>query len=254
MAARRRALAALVLAAGLGGCAKPPPDLDAEPAGAVPLPLGERHADTLQCSEGDCADWYRLEAPEKGALTVEVGPGAREVPLEKAAPLGGLTARLVDAAGATLATESLAKGDHLQLHADVAPGTYLVEITPTDREAAVGYALRGVFKAAPPPAKPPPAPRFETRRAAVLEVEGARTQEQTVLLDAGESAQLHPGMRGVLVDSGKKLGQVVIVNVYPDGSRARVEGVLAGPITPRTVAEIQVPLAPEPGAESAPAP
>jgi hypothetical protein len=119
----------------------------------------------------------------------------------------------------------------------------------------VGYSLRGAFKPAPaPPPPPPPAPRFETRRAAVLEVEGERTQQQSVLLDVGEAAQLRPGMRGVLLDAGKKLGQVVIVNVYPDGSRARVDGALAGPITPRTVAEIQVPLAPEPGAESAPAP
>src|SRR4030095_14214787 len=129
-----------------------------------------------------------------------------------------------------------------------------VEISPADREVPVGYALRAGFKAAPPPPPaPPPAPRFETRRAAVLEVEGGRTSEQTVLLDAGEAAQLRPGMRGVLVDAGKKLGSVVIVNVYPDGSRARVEGVLAGPISPRTVAEIQVPLAPEAG-ESGPAP
>jgi hypothetical protein len=246
--ARRRVLAGLALAAALASCAKPLPDLDAEPAGAVLLPFGERHVDTLRCGDGDCADWYRLEVPAKGALTVEVGPGAAEVPLT------GLTARLVDAEGATVASDSLAKGGHLQLRTVVAPGTYLVEVTPADREAAVGYALRGVFKAAPAPPPPPPAPRFETRRAAVLEVEGERTQAPTVLLDAGEAAQLRPGMRGVLVDAGKKLGQVVIVNVYPDGSRARVDGALAGPITPRTVAEIQVPLAPESGAESAPAP
>src|SRR4029453_18978116 len=124
MAACRCALAALALAVGLAGCAKPPPDLDAEPAGAVPLPLGERHPDTLQCGEGYCTDWYRLEIPAKGALSIEIGPGAPEV------PLAGLSARLVDAEGATLASESLAKGVHLQLRSVVAAGTYLVEISP----------------------------------------------------------------------------------------------------------------------------
>src|SRR5262249_55801205 len=115
---------------------------------------------------------------------------------------------------------------------------------PADPKAAVGYALLGRFKPAPPPPPPPPpAPRFETKRAAVLEVEDARSAQPSVLLDAGEGAGLRPGLRGVLVDGGKKLAEVVIVNVYPDGSRARVEGVLSGSIPPRPVAQIQVPLA-----------
>ena len=248
MSARRAALAPLALAAALLACAKPPPDLDAEPTGAVPLALDQRHADTLECDEGDCADWYRLDVPAKGLLSVDLGPGAPD------APPGGLSARMVDAKGETLAIAASSHGEPLQLKAPVAAGTVLVEVTPADPKAAVGYALLGRFKPAPPPPPPPPpAPRFETRRAAVLEVEDARSAQPSVLLDAGEAAGLRPGLRGVLVDGGKKLADVVIVNVYPDGSRARIEGVLAGTISPRTVAEIQVPLGPA-GAESAPAP
>jgi len=248
VAARSRELASLALAAALLACAKPPPDLDAQPAGALPLALDQRHPDTLECGEGDCADWYRLEVPAKGLLTVALGPGAPE------APRGGLSARLVDAQGQTLAVAASANGEPLELKAPVAAGAALVEVTPADPKAAVGYALTARFKAAPPPPPPPPpAPRFETRRAAVLEVEDARSEQPSVLLDAGEAAGFRPGMRGVLVDGGKKLAEVVIVNVYPDGSRARVQGALAGAISPRTVAEIQVPLAPG-GSESAPAP
>jgi len=244
----RRAAPALLLAAALGACAKPPPDLDAQPAGAVPLPLDQRHADTLECDEGDCADWYRVDVPAKGLLMVDLGPGAPET------AKGGLSARLLDAKGETLAIAASAHGESLELKAPVAAGPVLVEVTPADPKAAVGYAVQGRFKPAPPPPPPPPpAPRFETKRAAVLEVEDARSSQPSVLLDAGEGAGLRPGLRGVLVDGGKKLATVVIVNVYPDGSRARVEGVLAGSISPRTVAEIQVPLGPA-GAESAPAP
>lgn len=250
MGARQRALAPLALAAALLACAKPPPDPDAQPAGAVPLALDQRHVDTLQCDENDCADWYRLDVPAKGLLMVDLGPGAPET------PPGGLSARMLDDKGETLAIAASAHGESLELKAPVGAGPVLVEVTPADPKAAVGYALLGRFKPAPPPPPPPKAvaPRFETKRAAVLEVEDARSAQPSVLLEAGEAAGFRPGMRGVLVDGGKKLAQVVIVNVYPDGSRARVEGVLSGSISPRTVAEIQVPLGPAGGSESAPAP
>jgi len=61
-------------------------------------------------------------------------------------------------------------------------------------------------------------------------------------------------MRGRLVEGGKTIAAIVIQDVYPDGCRARIEGSLAGQITPHTTAEIDVPLATAPpaGAETPP--
>ena len=244
MRAARGALAWIALAA-LAGCAKPPPDLDGEPGGAVALPLGETHADTLACKQGDCADWYRIEVPGAGELSVDVA----------GEPSGaGLETSLLDAKGAPLAQAGGGSGTARHLHSSVTRGAFLVRVEAADRDAKLAYSISAKFtSAAPPPPPRAPEPRFETLRSPVLEVEGRPGAESFVLLDAGEGARVRVGMRGKLVDGGKTLGSIVIQNVYPDGSRARVEGPLAGTISPHTVAEIEVPVAPA-GAESAPAP
>jgi hypothetical protein len=242
-----RGPALLLLAAALvAGCAKPPPDLDGEPGGAIGLPLGQVHADTLACKKGDCADWYRIAVPGPGKLSVELDPaGGKDGG-------AGLAARLVDASGAALAQ---ADGAAPRLHSEVSEGAVLVQVTPASPEAELAYAITARFKPAPPPAPKAAEPRFETRSAAVLEVEGERTDHIAVLLDAGEAAKLVPGLRGRLVDHGKTIGAIVVQDVYPDGSRARVDGRLAGQIGPHTTAEIEVPIAtttPPAGAESPP--
>lgn len=236
----------LVALAALAGCAKPPPpDPDGRLEGAIPLPLGQKHAGALACKQGDCADWYRIAVPGDGELSVEVSRGAEGV------ALAGLDARMVDADGATLAE---AVGDSgarsRRVHSSVTEGAVLVSVAASDPEARIAYSIRAKFTPAPQPPARAPEPRFETRRANVLEVEGRAGAATFVLLDAGEGAELRAGMRGKLVDGGKSLGAIVIQDVYPDGSRARVEGPLAGAISPRTVAEIEVPIAPAAGAES----
>jgi hypothetical protein len=243
---RGHALGLLVVAL-VAGCAKPPPDLDGEPGGAIGLPLGQVHADTLACKKGDCADWYKIAIPGAGKLSVEVDSAA----VGKNAA-GGLAAKLVDPNGAALGQ---ADGAAPRLHSDVSEGVLLVQVTPASPDAELSYEITARFKPAPAPPPKPVEPRFETRSAAVLEVEGERTEHIAVLLDAGEGAKLVPGLRGRLVDQGKTIGSIVIQDVYPDGSRARVEGRLAGQITPHTSAEIEIPIAtgaPAPGAESPP--
>jgi hypothetical protein len=237
---------ALVSAAAIAGCAKPPPDLDGEPGGAVALPLGETHGDTLACKkQNDCADWYRIAVPGPGKLSLDVDPAA-------ANGAAGFRARVVDQSGAALTEGDSAGGRApIRLHSDVSGGTLLVEIAPASPEAEVGYAITARFKPAPPPPKIAE-PRFATQSAAVLEVEGERTAHVAVLLDAGEGAKLAPGMRGRLVDRGKTIGAIVIQDVYPDGSRARVDGALSDKIGPHTTAEIDVPLAAPAGSETAP--
>jgi hypothetical protein len=242
-----RVLAALSWLA-LAACAKPPPpDPDAQSEGAVPLPLAQKHDDSLSCKEGDCTDWYRIATPGNGELTVEVTRGAESVDLR------GLDARLVDSEGATLSDAELDSSGHVRrARCAVTRGAVLVRVVASVPDARIAYSIRAVFTPAPPPR--PPEPRFETRRSAVLEVEGRPGAPMFVLIDAGEGAALHAGMRGRLVDGGKSLGAIVIQDVYPDGSRARVEGPLSGAISPHTVAEIEVPIAPAAGAESPPEP
>ncbi len=243
-----RSVAAALAALLLAGCAKPPPpDPDGVSAGAGALELGRKRDDSLGCAQGDCADWWRIDVPGNGELTVEIGRGAEGVALT------ALEARLIDPQGETL---DEAVGDSSErtrrLHATVKEGPALVNVAATDPEAQIAYSIRATFKRAAPPRAPEP--RFETRRAAVLEVEGRAGAQAFVLLDAGEGAELRPGMRGQLIDGGKSLGSIVIQDVYPDGSRARVEGPLTGKIGPRTVAEIQVPVAPAPRGDGGPEP
>jgi hypothetical protein len=76
----------------------------------------------------------------------------------------------------------------------------------------------------------------------VLEVEKKGGAAATnVLIDGGRRDALRAGLRGRLVDGQRTLGRVVVVEVFEEGSRARVEGPLSGDITPETVAEIEVP-------------
>jgi len=240
-----RALGCLLAAALAGACAKPPPDLDAEPAGAIALPLGQVHADTLDCDKGDCADWYKIAVPGEGKLFVDADPAVANA---------GFAVQLVDAGGAPLAAGDSAGGKAaVRLHTPVSEGAVLVKVVPTDAKANVAYAVTARFKPAPPPpVVKAPEPRFETKSAAVLEVEGDRTAHPAVLIDAGQAAKLAPGMRGRLVDKGHTIGQIVVQDVYPDGSRARVDGPLSGQIGPHTTAEIDVPIAAPAGPESPP--
>jgi hypothetical protein len=63
---------------------------------------------------------------------------------------------------------------------------------------------------------------------------------------------MRSGFTGRLVDKGVTIGKLVIEQVYPDGSRARVDGVLSAPVTHETVAEIDVPTGSLPSGDEAP--
>src|SRR5215510_9491393 len=58
------------------GCRTVPPDPEGRPAGARTLALGSSESDALNCDQGDCADWYVVEVPAKGTLTLELGADA----------------------------------------------------------------------------------------------------------------------------------------------------------------------------------
>jgi hypothetical protein len=81
----------------------------------------------------------------------------------------------------------------------------------------------------------------------VLEVEGRPGDPRSVLISRGERDGIRPGLRGRMLQDGEEIATVEIVDVYPDGSRARIDGTLRAPITPDTRVEIDVPLDDGPG-------
>jgi hypothetical protein len=100
-----------------------------------------------------------------------------------------------------------------------------------------------------PKPKPKPAvvipreePHFRTVNASLLEVEARPDGGQAVLIDQGTRSGVAAGQRGRLLIGGKKLADIEIIDVYPDGSRALIRGSLGAAITPNTVAEVDVPL------------
>lgn len=85
-------------------------------------------------------------------------------------------------------------------------------------------------------------PRFETTSWMVLEVETEGGQPRFVIIDGGNKNGLQRGFRGRLIERGRSIAEIEIVEVYDDGSRARIATELADRITPRTTAEIDVPI------------
>jgi hypothetical protein len=247
----RRALFALiwipVLAMSCSTC-QPPPDPDGVATGSQPLEFGSWKRDALDCEEGDCADWYHFETHEAGTLRVAA------VRLEDERELPEFSLTLADRDGGVLAEasnggETRVRFTHPKAKGQYAPpGRFTLAVqTPAEDEGALGYELRVTFTAKPAPKPKPVAPReapprFRTVKAALLEVEARADGGEAVLLDQGSRSGVAPGQLGRLLVGGKKLADIEIIDVYPDGSRARIRGSLGAAITPNTVAEVDVPL------------
>jgi hypothetical protein len=225
--------AAALAAAGLWGCAK---KVDPDPL-PVSLTLGRWHAEQLDCRRGDCVDTYRIRVPESGELqAVVLNPEQQEA----ARPFA---LSLQDGSGAALARAANAGAGNASLQRDLDSGEYVLELSTADEERApLRYEIQATFTPPPPPPPPPPKPQFETVTAQVLEVEGRPGSPDSVLIDRGRDGGLRPGLRGRLVDGGRTIASVQIQDAYPEGSRARIEGSLAAPITPATIAEIDIPI------------
>jgi hypothetical protein len=73
-------------------------------------------------------------------------------------------------------------------------------------------------------------------------VEARADGGEAVLIDQGSRAGVERGQRGRLLVGGRKVAEIEILDVYPDGSRALVRGSLGSALTPDTVAEVDVPL------------
>ncbi len=229
-------------------CRKPP-DPDGVLGQANLLRLGASRADELRCDRGtgDCADWYTVQIDERGELAALVEGRATGKGTET------LTVELRDEQGDILDSKGGEARGETRVSQAVEPGAFFVAVTCAKGETALPYRVRVSFEPEPPPAPapvpeappPPPEPRFEIRSGAVLEVEG-REAGGAVLIEVGAAQGIAPGQLGRLVDEGREIGRIVVEEVFPDGSRARIEGVLAAPVTARTLAEVEVPVEPPP--------
>jgi hypothetical protein len=85
-------------------------------------------------------------------------------------------------------------------------------------------------------------PRFETTSWMVLEVETESGQPRFVIIDGGRKNGLQRGFRGRLIGRGRSIAEIEIVDVYDEGSRARISTELVDRITPQTAAEVDVPV------------
>jgi len=228
---------ALPAALGLAACATPP-DPDGHRTGARQLPLSQWRADELWCDpdrlwskKGDCGDWLELEVADRGAVRIEVESSS-----------GRLVAVSVhDPHGGRLDSVYTGTDGSADLRFDPSSSRYYVAVEPAgmeDRRAT--YRVRAVQE--PPPPPPPQEPRFQSVKGAILEVERGRGGERTVVIDLGQPGGVRVGQRGRLVDGGNEIVEIEIVEVYPDGSRARLEGTPASRITPQTEALIDVPV------------
>lgn len=251
----------LMLALGLAGCAKkppppppPPPDADASPPQARPLPLATTRPDSLHRGGNDLDDWYRLEIPGEGRLTVSL------VATEAAAGLPHLFVALTDERGLSTVQPTRAGGRAEVVVSEAArKGARLVWVG-TDPEASgpIPYEIRAEFtprqrpqprpKPAPPPRQveprpppPPPEPKYTTLTTSVVEVERAQGSSQFATIRGGRDSGLRPGLRGRLLEGGGVIGRFTIVEVYGAGSRVRVDGGLSGSVSSRTVVEVDVP-------------
>jgi hypothetical protein len=230
-----RGAAGLVALLVCAACAKPPPDLDAQATGAQALALETWHPDSLDCTKRvmDCGDWYAFPVPGEGRVQVDVVKKADDQPTPQFELVLG------DASGHELERRGNQGQSRVQIKAAArTPRMTVAVLTPAGSKGRMSYEIRARFE----PRREAPAPRIEHVSAVVLEVETSPGGGQAVLIDKGRKAGFTPGLRGRLLEGGQKIADIEIVDVYPDGSRAAIRGTLAAPITPSTVAEVDVPL------------
>jgi hypothetical protein len=203
----------------------------------------------LHCRKNDCQNLYQVVMTRSGSVKVTVN-----APADPALP--DFTLELQDRDGHVIAEDRKLMKRPREVIRGLTPGLYVVAIKGRDtRDDRLSYKVRydlvkkGTKKAkrrskakakpkrtvAKPP--PPPAPR-NWIGSEVLEVERQGGEPVAVLLEAGTSQGMKPGLRGELVEGDKTIAQLEVVDVYAEGSRARIIGALTAPITLDTSARI----------------
>lgn len=214
---------------------------------APELGFDEWREGSLHCKRGLCTSWYRLAVQQAGELEIEVSAPAHET-------LPDFSLVVEDAERRRIGEDLAPLHRPRQVRSAFEPGVYYVQLQGLDEDAELMSYKLIVRKPAPvkpkataprsAPAKPkakaapPPARIIES---AVIEVERQGGEPSFVLIEAGSAAGVERGLAGELVDGGRSIGRIEVVDVYEAGSRARILGGLSAPITLDTVAKLRKP-------------
>ena len=250
---RRGQRFALSMAATLAAaCASPPDDPDGVRGRAAPLEVGRAWNSQLECDAGDCADWYRIGLEEDGLLTIKttIAPGN---------PDAQYLIVLENGFGRALDQLDQTGGGSRELSRNLKAGFYMVGFVTKDEDSGdrFSYTVEASFEPdrpkrprarkpkkslQQPVSNPAPKPRYSSMEAEVLEVEGKLSDPQGILLDVGRQAGVDESMLGELREGDNVIAQIEIVDVYPEGSRARIVGRLRRALTPSIRAYLRIPL------------
>lgn len=224
------AIALAALGVLIGGCSFLPSNLpflgdrDAEPSGARSLGLEDAREDRLHCrgeGRGDCTDWFVVLVERRGVLRIGIETEASQESGVKPALRAALhrdEKRL----------RSRGPGGRLRLQRQVEPGSYRVRVWSEETGPAIAYRIEARLLS------------FRLRRFALLEVDD-RGPTLALEIAGGSRHGLRVGMRGNVVEGNRRLGRFRITDVYPEGARVEVQGRLAGPVTPSTEVEVELP-------------
>jgi hypothetical protein len=220
---------------------KPAPDPNGAPAQAERLAFKADRADSVDRGRGDLDDWFLLDFSSAGNLKVVV-TGAQ------GAALPHIFVAITDLSGQFPGNPVRSGGrPRVGLAQQVAKGQRLLWIgTEPEASGATAYSVRAEFapRVVPRPATtpaPPPPPQVSVYTTRVVEFAQGQGETQFATVAGGVNAGMRVGLRGRLKDGGRVIGQLQVVEVFPAGSRVRIDGALAAPVTARTVVEIDVP-------------
>ena len=208
--------------------------------------------DALHCRQNDCENLYQLIMSRSGQVKVTAN-----APADPSLP--DFVLELRDRDGHVIAEDRKLMKRPRVITRGLAPGLYLVAIMGRDKQDhLLSYKLRydpiqkkrrrtqpppKITKDELPPIPPPPPPPPTTPKvwiaSEVLEVERQGSEPVAVLLEAGTSQGMKPGLTGELVEADQVIGKLEVVDVYAEGSRARIVGALTAPITLDTTARLE---------------
>jgi hypothetical protein len=206
------------------------------------LVLGQRRQGALHCGEKRCNETYTLEVPKPGKLRLELrAPGGEGLP-----DLGVL---LEDVRGQLVGTSIQPQERPRVIRKDVVPGTYHVRVYALGSNGGIASydVLADLEKKRKrrtqrkrSSTRPPP-PKFQIVASEVLEVERDGGEPAFVLIEAGKHVGIEVGLTGELIENGKPIAKIKVIEVFPDGSRVQILDRLSAPITIETQAQIRVP-------------
>lgn len=220
------------------------------------LSFGAFRVGRLHCAEGQCENGYDLAMAEPGQVRIEVyAPYGREKP--------DFGLRIEDASGKSVARSTKPYVRPRRIDKYLERGTYRVLVYSlgsnrselryevTARVAGEAPPARVPTGPTPPPATAPPGPEegsavavspVDAKRrltSEVLDVEEDGGVPTFVLIEAGETEGIRPGMKGQLLERGARIAEIEVVEVFPEGSRARIQGEPGAPVDAmHVVAEI----------------